>query len=353
MLHRNKARSVASPCQGDGRALRWTRPLRYAPIAEVPAMHRLLAAALPLLLALGGCTAEPVPACRTGADCPGGICLKDGTCGAAEDADAGVRPPTDAGTEVLPDAGTADGGVAPDAGVPSGACLPNGDGTILSAEVPLRAGLQGTFRTAKNVTWDSAPKTLPDGGTGWDLATALPGDASEPLQTLPVTGSWFAADFASATYAAKLSSGSELLGVFQLTQDALLLLGVVSPEDGLFKTNVKYSPAVKVLAFPFEQDDTWSTSATVSGFYEGVYSLYSETWASRVDGRGELRTPLGAFPVLRVHTTVDRLVGALYTRTRSHAFVAECFGTVATVSSNPGETQVDFGAAAEVRRLSP
>jgi hypothetical protein len=185
------------------------------------------------------------------------------------------------------------------------------------------------------------------------LALALPGDASEPLETLPVAGTWFAADFASATYAAKLSSSSDLLGVFQLTPDALLLLGVVSPENGLFKTNVKYSPAVKVLSFPFGQDDTWSTASTVSGLYEGVASVYYETWASRVDVRGELRTPLGAFPVLRVHTTVDRLVGALFTRTRSHAFVSECFGTVATVSSNAGEMQVDFGSAAEVRRLAP
>jgi hypothetical protein len=312
-------------------------------------MHRLLAAAaLPLLLALGGCTSEPAPACRTGADCSSGICLKDGTCGGAEDTDAGER---DAGI-APPDSGIADGGL-PDAGVPAGACLPNLDGAIGSAEIPLRAGLQGTFRTAKNVTWDSAPKALADGGTGWDLATALPGDASEPLQTLPLAGTWFASDFASATYAAKLSSSSPLLGVFQLTPDALLLLGVVSPEDGLFKTNVTYSPAVKVLSFPFRRDDTWSTSATVTGLYEGMYSFYSETWESRVDGRGELRTPLGAFPVLRVHTTVDRLVGALFTRTRSHAFVSECFGTVATVSSNAGEMQVDFSAAAEVRRLSP
>jgi hypothetical protein len=314
-------------------------------------MHRLLAAtALPLLLWLGACTETASPACRSGADCPSGICLKDGTCGEPESPDAGDVPPADAGAQ---DAGVEDGGLAPDAGLPAGSCLPNGDGSIVSAEVPLRAGLQGTFRTAKNVSWDSAPKVLADGGTGWDLATALPGDASEPLQTLPVAGTWFASDFASASYAAKLSSSSELLGVFQLAPDALLLLGVVSPEDGLFKTNVKYSPAVKVLAFPFEENDTWSTASTVSGLYEGVYSLYSETWTSRVDGHGELRTPLGAFPVLRVHTTVDRLVGALFTRTRSHAFVSECFGTVATVSSNAGEMQVDFSAAAEVRRLSP
>ena len=356
MLRRNMTAAVARPFQGAHRTLPAGASMGYAQPPGVSSMSRLSAvAALSLLLSLGGCVEAPAGGCRSGTECESGICLADGTCGTAPSEDAGTTPTGDAGVDAGadgPDAGPPDSGT-PDAGVPSGTCLPNGDGSITSAEVPLRAGLQGTFRTARNVTWDSAAKALPDGGSGWDLASPLAGDASEPLETLSVAGTWYASDFASATYAAKLSSSSELLGVFQLTQDALLLLGVVSPEDGLFKTNVMYSPAVKVLAFPVKLQDSWSTTATVSGTYQGVLSYYSETWESHADARGELLTPLGAFPVLRVHTTVDRLVGALYTRTRSHAFVSECFGTVATVSSNTAETEVDFTSAAEVRRLSP
>jgi hypothetical protein len=37
----------------------------------------------------------------------------------------------------------------------------------------------------------------------------------------------------------------------------------------------------------------------------------------------------------------------------SHAFVTECYGTVATVNSQDNETTVDFTDAAEVRRIAP
>jgi len=57
--------------------------------------------------------------------------------------------------------------------------------------------------------------------------------------------------------------------------------------------------------------------------------------------------------VIRVSTGLDRTVGLLVTKTRSHAFVSECFGTVATVVSAPGETATEFVSATEIRRLSP
>jgi hypothetical protein len=40
------------------------------------------------------------------------------------------------------------------------------------------------------------------------------------------------------------------------------------------------------------------------------------------------------------------------TVTRTDVFVAPCFGTVATVTSQPGEASADFTSAAEVRRLT-
>jgi hypothetical protein len=41
------------------------------------------------------------------------------------------------------------------------------------------------------------------------------------------------------------------------------------------------------------------------------------------------------------------------TSTRQYVFVTECFGSVATVVSQPNETEIEFEDAAEVRRLSP
>jgi hypothetical protein len=38
---------------------------------------------------------------------------------------------------------------------------------------------------------------------------------------------------------------------------------------------------------------------------------------------------------------------------RSFLFVAECFGTVATITSQDNETNEQFDQASEVRRLAP
>jgi len=330
-------------------------PLRpWARAERTVARPPLLFAAV---LLLAGCPSSiQVGACRSGEDCSSGICLRDGACGEApvHTPDAG-EDPADAG--LLQEDGGTDAGVTPDSGTPDagnpGLCAPNGDGTLGTSELPLRAGLSGTFRTAVNVAWDSAGQPLPDGGVRWDLASALPGDTSEPLQTLELAGAWYADSFPDATYAAKLSSTSELLGIFRVSVNGLWLLGIASPESGLTQTKVTYNPPVPVLPLPMKQGDSWQVSTTASGFFQGVYGFWSEVYESSVTARGELLTPLGTFPVLRVSTGLDRTVGLMVTKTRSHAFVSECFGTVASVASTSGETSVEFSTASEIRRLSP
>ena len=58
----------------------------------------------------------------------------------------------------------------------------------------------------------------------------------------------FAPKFSGATYALKLQEGSDLLGVFETSPGALLLRGVVSPNDDAFtKTELTNTPAVSTL----------------------------------------------------------------------------------------------------------
>jgi len=334
------------------------RLMTPGPWATAPGTVARLSLLLAAVLFTTGCPSSSSlqVGCRSGEECGSGICLRDGTCAEAP------SPVTDAG-ESAPDAGesqdggSADAGEAPDAGAqdagPPGPCIPNGDGMLSPSELPLRAGLSGTFRTAHGVTWNSAGEPLGDGGMRWDLAAALPGDTSEPLKTLEVSGAWYADSFPGATYAAKLSSSSDLLGIFRLSVNGLWLMGIASPDSGLAQTKVTYDPPVPVLPLPMKRGDTWTVTTTAMGFYEGVYSFWTESYDSTVTARGELLTPLGTFPVLRVSTGLDRTVGLLVTKTRSHAFVSECFGTVATVVSESGETDTDFISAAEIRRLSP
>ena len=322
------------------------------PSSVVSAARTVRAAGVQALLAVlvvSGCADASRTSCRVGADCASGICLGSGMC--ARPSDAGG---TDAGTEL--DARIeADGGLDTDAAMPDGGgrvCSPDRDGTIARAEVPLSAGLHATFRVAEDAPVDLVGTS--SGGTRrWDLSGALGGDSDTRIDLVPVTGAWYAPDFPGASYAARLSASEDLLGVFEITSDALLLRGVVSPDDGLSRTRLTYDPPVPVLRFPLREGDSWSATSSVTGLALGVASFYSETYASQVDAAGELATPFGSFPVLRVRTVLDRTVGVVTTRTRTFAFVSECFGTVATVTSDPGETAVEFTRASELRRLAP
>ena len=315
-------------------------------------------AALAILCA---CSTTPPPACTVAADCASGVCHPDGTCApvaadaispkfldvagdgsAAKGTDGGAHPDTASATEVA----TGDSG-----GQVLG-CQPNHDGIVSRSEVPIAAGLQATWRATTNATVNSAGAPQSDGSKTWDLSGTLAGDHTVTLQTNALAGAWYASNFAGATYATKMAEDSDLIGVFEATPDALLLRGVVSPADGLVRTLLTYTPPVPVLSFPLQAGGHWHTAATVTGQAQGVLVTYWETWDSTVDAHGTLQTPLGLFPVLRVRTELDQLVGLLNTHKRTLLFVSECFGAVAAMDAVAGESAIDFTNAASVRRIA-
>ncbi len=298
-------------------------------------LHRT-AALLLLPLATFACAVYSPPVCHVGADCASGVCDADGTCGAG--AASGTGGST---TESSSSAGG------------SGVCQPNHDGVITRQEVPLQPGLHANFRAAEDAGVDTAGTLNADGSSTWDLSVAYSGDHAELVETLPLAAQWFGKDFAGASYAARLSDSSDLLGVFTLTDTALELTGVASPTAGSQQTELHYSPVVTVLAFPMAANDTWTSTSSVSGTAEGITVIYSENYQSSIDGHGTLKTPYADFPVLRIDTELTRVVGALVTTTRTFAFVTECFGNVGNIVSNTDELTVDFTTAAEVSRLAP
>jgi hypothetical protein len=237
-------------------------------------------------------------------------------------------------------------------------CTPANNGTITRADLPLIAGRSAKFRTATNVTVDTAGSAGSDGARTWDLSGQLSGDADDVVALLSPSGTWWQSDFPSATYAVTLSTSSTLLGVFAVSDTAVTLLGVVSP-DSNGGTNLSYSPAAQIMALPFSggsggSGSTWSSTSTVSGTAAGVASLYTEQYTTQVDATGTMKTPYGSFPVLRVATDMTRTSGvATLATSRTFAWVAECFGAVATIVSQDFETQTDFTNAAEVQRLTP
>ncbi len=272
--------------------------------------------------------------CTEDAQCPSGFCRADGTCAPGEvDAPLGPDAPTDA---------------------PNGVCSPNHDGTISIAELPLIAGKMATFRVALDATFDTAGTAGTGGTRRWDLTAQLAMDSDRPLALLSPTGTWWASKFPTASYAALISAESDLLGVFKVDATALVLLGVVSPDAGSFRTELAYDPPVKILALPVAAAATWVTASAVSGTAQGAFASYSERYASLVDQVGTMKTPYGEFPVLRVATDLTRSsFGTTILTKRSFAWIAECFGSIATVQSQDNESSAEFTDPAEVRRLAP
>lgn len=238
----------------------------------------------------------------------------------------------------------------PDGG-PGPTCSPNHDGVITRAEMPLGPGLHATFRVATNATFNTTGSPA-DGGFFWDLTVALAADKAVLVETQPLAGTWFENKYAGASYASPISD--TLLGVFEVAPDGLLLRAVVSPTDSASATELKYDPPAKLLSFPLSAGGSWSTTSTVSGRLNGFTSWsQTEKYDSTVDKQGEVLAPFARFPVLRVKTILTRTIGVIPTVTRSFLFVTECFGTIATITSQAGETSTEFTSVAEVRRLSP
>ena len=300
------------------------------------------------VLAAAACSSSATQ-CRVGADCASGVCNSSGHCVPASSShvDSGVVGKTDSGM-TIEDGATFDAPVTD-----TGTCVPNHDGTILREEVPMLAGLHANFEIAENVTVDSAGVMNGNGTRSWDLSGGLSGDHTVLVTTDAPTGQWFSAQFTSATYTTKLSDTATLLGVFEGTAAALLLQGVVSPSSGTGQTELTYNPPAKVLGVPMTLGTTWSSTSNITGMAEGLVSDYFEQYVSKVDAQGTLKIPYGTFDVLRVQTTLTRTVGGVPTVTQSFAFVAECFGPIASLTSQTDETKTEFTSAAEARRLTP
>ncbi len=289
-----------------------------------------------LLCSMSACGGGSGTTCTTDDQCPSHFCKADGTCGPA-----GVIDAPGSGGDAAIDA-------------PSGVCVPNHDGKIERGELPMAPGVMATFRIATSATWSTAGHTNTDGSRTWDLSGQLANDADTPVTLGSPQGTWWAADFPGASYTALLASGSTLQGVFKLDGTQLVLLGVVSPSGGTTKTELTYDPPAKILAVPFQAGDTWTSTSTVSGYAQGVLAAYTEKYDSRADQVGTMKTPYGEFPVLRVATDLTRTSGitTLLTK-RTFAWVAECFGTVATVQGQDFDTSAELSDDAEVRRLAP
>lgn len=273
--------------------------------------------------------------CDDHSDCASGFCRADRTCAPDDDVDGAVGTDGDPGLDA------------------AAGCVPDHDGTLTRDELVMAAGQMARFRVATDVPVDTAGAQGAGGSRQWSFTAAASGDRDLELTLVAPAGQWWASVFPTASYATRLSADAELLGVMRLDSAGVALVGVVSPEAGLQRTELTYDPAVPIIPTPLSPSASWNVTSTVSGVAQGVAVYFTERYVSRVDAIGEAATPFGTFPVRRIAVDLTRTVGAAVTTRRSFAFVSECYGTVATIASQDYESGSEFTDAAELWRLQP
>lgn len=273
--------------------------------------------------------------CDDHADCASGFCRADHTCAPDDDVDAAAAVDSDPGIDA------------------ASGCVPDHDGTLTRDELVMAAGQMARFRVATDVPVDTAGAQGAGGSRQWSFTAAASGDRDLELTLVAPAGQWWASTFPTASYATRLSAEATLLGVMRLDASGVALVGVVSPEAGVGRTELTYDPPVPIIPTPLSPSASWNVTSTVSGLASGVGVLYTERYVSRVDAIGDAATPFGTFPVRRIAVDLTRTVGAAVTTRRSFAFVSECYGTVATIASQDYESGSEFTDAAELWRLQP
>ncbi len=129
-------------------------------------------------------------------------------------------------------------------------------------------------------------------------------------------------------------------------------LGGPEPPEG--QTRLVYDAPVAVYRFPITAGATWTSTAGVTGTFDGLPYRGQVTYAARVRDAGELRLPDVTFTeVLPVDFTVTNApTPGTPVVQRQVSFLFECFGEVARATSHPGEQSPDFSNAASLRRLT-
>jgi hypothetical protein len=296
-------------------------------------------------LALAGCGGDK-SGCRVDDDCaPGEVCAV-GMCRAL------------AGTDL---SGTvADLGAAADLATPipdgwnpdalTATCSFNSDGTITRAEEAFTVGLGALF--AVNAPSTNVPvNNVAVSGT-WDFSSPVSGEAKQFDQLVDPNGQWWAPDFTTATYGERIDDGQQAFGVFRVSADKLEMLGVVSDQNGLNRTELTYTTPIVVLKFPLSVGTTWTSESDVSGLASGIAFFAHEKYVFSVGERGMTKVPAATFDTLRIKMAYTQTYGALVTTRITYLHMAECYGAVARVRSQDNETSADFTQAAEYRRLA-
>ncbi len=234
-------------------------------------------------------------------------------------------------------------------------CVPDLDGTLTAAELPIVLDQPLTFRVGEDVAVDLAGR-----GSGadrqWDWSVDTAGDALRDQLAVALDDQWYAGSFPGGRFVLAVDAATD--AVYAADDRGLYLLGLASHDEAppAGKTLLPYAAPVAVLRLPVAAGDRWTETATITGgTLRGLPYNGTDTYAISADARGELHLPYVRFTdALRVRTTVTSTpaVGGASVVVRQSQFFSECFGEIGRATSRPGEPADDFTTAATLRRLA-
>ncbi len=228
-------------------------------------------------------------------------------------------------------------------------CVPNRDGMITAAELPIALGATLDYYNSVNISVN-----LVGANDIWSLDDERASDTIVALGPIALGPQWYAPQFPDSQFV--VAAGGGLDGVYHQDDEALWLDGTASqdPMPAAGKTLIHYSEPAAVLRFPIADGGAYSTTAQIAGAtVDGLPLIGTDQIDVDVTGSGRLDVPYVEFsPVLRVRTHVVRTTGTVSVGKRTTDFLFECFGEVAHAESNQNEPNADFTTAAVLRRYA-
>lgn len=244
-------------------------------------------------------------------------------------------------------------------GAPALTCLPDLDGVLEAAELPILPGAEARYL----VSPAGVPRAIDvegsvdaSGRRTWSLGTDFADDRVVGLGPAPLREQWFAAEFPEGDHVAPVDVDGAILGVYHLDERGLWLHGVASaePDPPEGRTLLPYVAPVPIFRLPIDGADRWVVTGEVTeGTLLGLAYRGTDTYDSEVVGAGRLDLPDWSFgQAWRVDqsVTVTPAIGAPASR-RITSWLFECFGEVARAEGAVGST-AEVTMAAELRRIT-
>lgn len=238
---------------------------------------------------------------------------------------------------------------------PGSSCVPDLDGALVAAEVPLVLDVAAPYLFS-----DDAPVDIAGSGSGdtrrWDWTEERLDDRAVDVTAAALDDQWYAPMFPGGQFVAAGTGGLD--GIYARDDAAVYLLGLASPtaDPPGGRTLLVYDAPVGVLRFPLVEGDAWLESATITGgTLAGLPYNGTDTYATAADAAGELHLPYVRFTrALRLRTLVTSTpaIGGGATTRRQVSFWFECFGEIGRATSRANEPAEDFTTAEEQRRFA-